>query len=154
METLLIIFPPPENGTRTFSSHFQTGSPKLKAALQKAVRSMTAGGDAGVIERRLQVYWPPHHYNYGDEEARYALALNAANIILTTERGDEDWIIHSSVKVKVRYVKESFVTLFHEPELKVEEGLFWVLQEEGWLHTYIAEYVFSFTREEILSKDF
>jgi hypothetical protein len=45
--------------------------------------------------------------------------------------------------MQVRYPESAYVTLIGRPRLRVEEGLFWVLQNHGWLYPYTAEYRFS-----------
>jgi hypothetical protein len=45
--------------------------------------------------------------------------------------------------MEVKYPESIYVTLIGRPRLRIEEGLFWVLQNYGWLHPYTAEYRFS-----------
>jgi hypothetical protein len=57
------------------------------------------------------------------------------------------------LQVRCEYRKNSLVTLIAKPELKVEEGLFWILQQSGWLHPYIAEYHFHVDSREEIGQD-
>lgn len=69
--------------------------------------------------------WNARHYMIGDDEARVSLALNGATLIKYNDK-----IV---VKVPVKYPRNSLVSL--APGIKVQEGLFWVLQQKGWYHT-------------------
>lgn len=69
--------------------------------------------------------WPSSDYMIGNPEARVALALNGATLIK-----DNDTV---RIEVPIRYPRNSLVELL--PMVKVQEGLFWVLQQKGWYHT-------------------
>ena len=69
--------------------------------------------------------WDAKDYMIGNSEARVALALNGA---VLTKAGKK-----ISVRVPIKYPRNSLVKLL--PGIKVQEGLFWVLQEKGWYHT-------------------
>ena len=69
--------------------------------------------------------WDAQDYLVGNTEARVALALNGA---ILTKEGKKIF-----VRVPIKYPRNSLVELL--PGIKVQEGLFWVLQEEGWYHT-------------------
>ena len=75
-------------------------------------------------QRPTILAWNKSDYFIGNSEARVALALNGALL-----RVDGNRVI---IDVPIRYPKNSLVTL--APGLRVQEGLFWVLQEKGWYH--------------------
>jgi hypothetical protein len=48
------------------------------------------------------------------------------------------------VKIKIAYPKKSYAPLIPIPgigTIGVEEGLYWILQKEGWLHEGYVEWV-------------
>jgi len=67
---------------------------------------------------------------------------------LIAVKQDSGWKIDVSLKVECKYPKNSKVRLISNPEFKIEEGLFWVLQETGWLNTYTAEWKFTINSED------
>ena len=85
--------------------------------------------------------WPASDYQFSLNneklrEARIALALNGGYL-----RVENNKVI---VKVKISYPQNSFAPLLAIPGfglLGVAEGLFWVLQQEGWYHTGYVEWV-------------
>ena len=76
-------------------------------------------------EKPTQLLWNSSNYMIGHPEARIALTLNGA--ILTKEGNN------ISIEVPIKYPQHSIAPLL--PGVKVQEGLFWVLQEKGWCHT-------------------
>ena len=88
----------------------------------------------------VRLAWSPSDYLLGSSEARVSLALNTG--ILTIEDGKV------RVSVPCTWPKHSdhrdhswttpLVVVPGLPEIRVQEGLFWVLEEEGWLSTYTA----------------
>lgn len=68
--------------------------------------------------------WNNSAYMIGDPEARVALALNGATLIKDGKK--------LAIQVPIRYQRNSVAPLL--PGLKVQEGLFWVLQEKGWYY--------------------
>ena len=68
--------------------------------------------------------WPASDYMFGNSEARVALALNGATLVVSDD--------NVYVDVPIRYPRQSLVRLL--PFVEVQEGLFWVLQEKGWYH--------------------
>jgi len=93
------------------------------------------------LKRPYRLVWPVSSYQFSLDskkysEARIALALNGG--FLRIENGN------AIVKVKIAYPKKSFTPLFSIPlvgVIGVEEGLFWVLQQDGWLQTRYVEWV-------------
>ena len=73
----------------------------------------------------VMLEWDMSDYMIGNSEARVALALNGATL---TKRGNE-----VSVEVPIRYPRYAMADLL--PFVRVQEGLFWVLQQKGWYNT-------------------
>jgi hypothetical protein len=76
-------------------------------------------------------------------ESRVRLALNPCDLWATARRERSDWLLDIAVEVRVAYPRQARTCVLREPELCVEEGLFWVLQETGWLHPHTAVWSFS-----------
>ena len=76
-------------------------------------------------KKPTMLLWPSTNYMIGHPEARVALALNGATLI---KEGKD-----ISIEVPIKYPRYSIAPLL--PGVKVQEGLFWVLQEKGWYHT-------------------
>mgnify|MGYP001343655224 FL=1 len=68
--------------------------------------------------------WDMKDYMIGNSEARVALALNGATLI---KNGNS-----VTVEVPIKYPRYALVELL--PFVRVQEGLFWVLQKKGWYH--------------------
>ena len=91
-----------------------------------------------------KLYWNPKHYNLGESEARVALTFNGGTLYI---EGDQ-------VLVKVpcawpqysNYRDHSEKTpLIRWPEISVQEGLFWVLEEERWIYPHVATWTTKLT---------
>ena len=88
----------------------------------------------------VRLAWPPSAYHLGNPEARVALALNTGT--LSVEEGRVrvsvpcTWPQHSS-HVDPTWTTP-LVSIRGLPEIRVQEGLFWVLEQEGWLYSYTA----------------
>lgn len=123
-EFLLMMFPA-ENGVREFESDFFMKSERMQEAFKKS--------NKGKVE------WYQKHYNIFNPESRVALAFNPCKYeINKTGKGTE-----YKVFVPVRYPKRCRSTMLKEPvEIRVEEGLFRYLEEEGWLFGYDAVWTY------------
>jgi hypothetical protein len=141
--TLLMMFEPGPFPRRVFYSDFGLGSYKLRgvvrdfaARLQR--RDSVGSGNYGPVG----IEWNKSEYRLTDPEARYALALNQTELTARAERRGKRWLLDVRHEMEVKYPESKYVTLIGRPRLRMEEGLFWVLQNHGWLHPYIAEYRF------------
>ena len=138
-ETLLMIFPSPKNGVRVFHSNFALNSPKIREVIRKFRFNLSKGKEKKK-QMRTTIYWSAREYAWGNKEARCALALNPAHISLRAVKVDSNWTINVSIKVLIKYSKNAYLVILAKPELRIEEGLFWVLQKEGWIFPYTAEW--------------
>jgi hypothetical protein len=139
-ETLLMMFEPGPLARRVFYSDFAIGSKRIRTQLQEC-RDRLSRGDTAAVQMRI--VWDKSEYRLTDPEARYGLALNQTWLWLTPRRTAKGWLIDVRHDVGIEYPDSAYVTLVSRPRLRVEEGLFWVLQNCGWLHPYTAEWRFS-----------
>ena len=142
-ETLLMVFDPGPFARRVFYADFALGSRKVRGRLKDFAASLQS--DDSASSRTFGpagVEWNMSDYRLTEPEARYALALNQTTLTAKAERRGERWLIDVRDEMEVKYPDNDYVTLVSRPQLRVEEGLFWVLQNCGWLHPYTAEYRF------------
>ena len=88
----------------------------------------------------VRLVWHFSHYNLGESEARVALTLNTGTLHI-----DGDKVF---VKVPCTWPQYSDhrnhshkTPLVRYPEIGVQEGLFWVLEQERWIYPYTAVWV-------------
>ena len=76
----------------------------------------------------------------GNPEARIALALNTGTLYI--EDGKAKVSVPSTWPKQSDYRDHSWTTPLVSvpgfPEIRVQEGLFWVLEQEGWIYPYTA----------------
>jgi hypothetical protein len=142
-ETLLMMLDPGPIARRVFYSDFGLGSYKMRAPLRDFAARLqqddsTSSRDYGPV----RVEWNKSGYRLTEPEARYALALNQTRLTARAERRGGRWLIDVRHDMEVEYPESTYVMLVGRPRLRIEEGLFWVLQNCGWLHPYTAEYRF------------
>ena len=146
-ETLLMVLPSPRNGIRTFNSEFALKSEKVRAEIKEFNRKLI-NEKFGELSYTNKIVWSVSEYALGKPEARYGLALNPGLLTLNGLKIDDKWLIDVSIKVECYYPQNLNVVLISKPELMVEEGLFWVLQEAGWLFPYTAEWKFTISSDD------
>ena len=109
--------------------------------VQQAIRK------AASTKKSHRLAWPAsaHRLSFDRkkyQEARIALALNGAHLSVQDNQ--------IAVRIKIAYPRKSLAPLIVIPGLgviSVEEGLFWILQQEGWYHTGHIEYVVAWPPE-------
>ena len=88
----------------------------------------------------VRLAWPSSDYLLGNSEARIALALNTG--ILYIEDGKVKVSVLCTWPKQSDYRDHSWTTPLVSvaglPEIRVQEGLFWVLEQEGWIYPYTA----------------
>jgi hypothetical protein len=142
-ETFLMMFDPGPSARRVFYSDFGLGSRKLRGPLRDFAASLQQSDSISPhAYGPVWVEWVRADYRLTEPEARYALALNQTRLSARAERRGERWLVDVRHEMEVKYPESIYVTLIGRPRLRVEEGLFWVLQNYGWLHPYTAEYRF------------
>ena len=130
----LMMYRPFSDKPKVIESDFFRGSPVVERAIQIAKRT----------GKPYRLAWPSRTYKLSFDpdaykEARIALALNGGYV-----RVDGDNVIAS---IYIKYPRKSFAPLIPIKGLGtigVEEGLFWVLQKEGWLHSGEVEWSTSY----------
>ena len=143
-ETLLMVFDPGPSARRVFHSDFGLGSHKFRDSLRLFAADLRSDDTSSSRSSRpVRIAWETSDYRLTNPEARYALALNQTRLTAQAERRGERWLIDVRYEMDVKYPSSVYVTLVSRPRLRVEEGLFWVLQNYGWLHPYVAEYRFT-----------
>ncbi len=148
-ETFLMMFDPGPSARRVFYSDFGLGSRKLRGPLRDFAAILQQSDSTSLhTYGPVWVEWPRSDYRLTEPEARYALALNQTRLTARAERRSDRWLIDVRHEMEVRYPESISVTLIGRPRLRIEEGLFWVLQNYGWLHPYTAEYRFSFYSDD------
>jgi len=144
-ETLWLVVPS-ASGRRVFRSRFPMRSTRVREVVGAfGARLRSVEGDRVVLES-VRVAWPATAYQpFGGPEARVALALNPAKVSAEARRQGARWEMAIRVEVRVEYPPSASVRLMEDPQLRVEEGLFWVLQQARWLHPYTAVWEFEET---------
>lgn len=152
LETFLLVCPPPEGRLRVFRSRFGLGSRRLRQRLAEFAREFEADTARAREFGPAFIEWDREEYRFGNPEARYALALNQTHLRARFERQGTGWRADVRHVVGIGYPRDAYVPLLTRPKLSMEEGLFWVLQEAGWLHKYNAEWRFAVTSTELWSR--
>ena len=118
-EASLMLLPSSEGQEMTFESDFFLESRFIQNALDN-------------YSEPVRLAWPPNSYGLGNAETRIALALNTGT--LHVEDGK------ANVSVPCTWPKQSLVNVGLPGllDIRVQEGLFWVLEQEGWIHPYTA----------------
>lgn len=123
-EMWFMLFPTSEDKELIFEDDFFSESQIIRKAIE---------GYRGPI----RVTWNPSHYNLGESEARVALTFNGGTLYL-----NEDEVI---VKVPCAWPRYSNyrdhsekTPLIRWPKVSVQEGLFWILEQERWIYPYTA----------------
>lgn len=132
----MMLYSPFNKRPKIINDDFFMGSILIQKVMEQAIKT----------GRPIRLAWPMSAYQFSFDaeeyrEARIALALNGGHV-----RVEGNNVI---AKVKIEYPKKSFAPLLRIPGygvLGVEEGLFWVLQQEKWYHTGYVEWVAKITK--------
>ena len=123
-EASYMLLPSSEGKVKTFESDFFLESKFIQNKLDN-------------YSKPVPLYWPFDSYVWTDffvkhSEARVALALNTGTLYI------EDGKV--KVSVPCTWPKQGLanVDIPGLPEIKLQEGLFWVLEQEGWIYPYTA----------------
>ena len=126
----MMMYTPFDVAPKVIIDDFFRGSPVVEDAIVKAQK----------LGRPYRLAWPAKTYRLSFDplaykEARIALALNGG--FVRVENGK------AIVRIKITYPKKSYAPLIHINgigTIGVEEGLYWVLQKEGWLYEGYVEW--------------
>ena len=98
---------------------------------EKGARQSDFFMESRVVQKAIKNYekptllaWNNSAYMIGHPEARVALALNGATLFKDGQK--------ISIEVPIKYPRNAIAPLL--PGIKIQEGLFWLLQEKGWYH--------------------
>jgi hypothetical protein len=128
---------------RVFNSGFGLSSRKVRERLGEFAASLESDDSASARSYGpVRIEWSRSDYRLTEPEARYALALNQTLLTAKAERRGKRWLIDVRYEIEIKYPDSAYVTLIARPRLRVEEGLFRVLQNCDWLHPYTAEWRF------------
>ena len=124
-EGLLMLFPSNEGKEMTFESDFFLESEFVLDKIDN-------------YSGPISLYWPWDSYVMTDvfakhSEARVALALNTGTLSIEDDR--------VRVSVPCTWPKDAWIHLLNVPwlpKISLQEGLFWVLEQEGWIYPYTA----------------
>ena len=118
-EASLMLLPSSDGQEMTFESDFFLESRFIQNALDNYYEP-------------VRLAWPPNSYGLGNAEARIALALNTGTLHV------EDGKV--KISVPCTWPKQSLSNVGFPGllDIRVQEGLFWILEQEGWIHPYTA----------------
>lgn len=127
----MMLYSPFEDNPKIIEDDFFLLSAIVQDAIKKAKR----------LKRPYRLAWPASAYQLSFnsksyQEARTALALNGGYLRVENNK--------AIVRIKIAYPRKSYAPLIPIPgigTIGVEEGLFWVLQQEGWFHEGYVEWV-------------
>mgnify|MGYP003110702247 FL=1 len=123
-EAMLMLDPSVRDKEIHFESDFFLESKVVKEAINNYTKP-------------TRLVWHPNSYVIGSPEARVSLTFNSGTLSIKNNIVSVSvpctWPMHSD------YRDHSYTTpLSVFPEIRVQEGLFWVLEKEGWIHPYTA----------------
>jgi hypothetical protein len=127
----MMLYAPFDEDPKIIKDDFFLQSVVVQQAIKKAANT----------KKSHRLAWPASAYRLSFDrkkyqEARIALALNGAYLSVQDNQ--------IAVRIKIAYPRKYLAPLVAVPGLgviSVEEGLFWILQQEGWYHTGHVEYV-------------
>jgi hypothetical protein len=128
------------SGSRVYESPFAMRSARIRERIEGFRDSLPAQGSERQPIAMEVTRLPWSDYELDKSERRVALALNPCLLDAAATWSEDGWVITARARVLVRFPSDSRTvlgTLFGR-ELVIEEGLFWALQECGWLHPYEA----------------
>lgn len=152
-ETLAMIFPPPRGKVRTFSIKAREAmrSERIRTVIDTWVAQLWKHHADTADFQSEKLFWPAGTYSrLGSPEARAALSWNGCAMTAHAVRSGNTWKVDVAIRERISYPWNSRVMLMKKPDLAIEEGLFRVLEEDGWLHPYLAVWKFSVLLEDAL----
>jgi len=127
----MMLYTPFGEATKIIEDDFFLRSTVVQDAIKRTIKT----------RQPYRLAWPASAYQLSINsdkyrEARIALALNGGYV-----RVEDNNVI---AKIRISYPKKSYAPLIPIPGIGatgVEEGLFWVLQQEKWYHTGFVEWI-------------
>jgi len=129
----LMLYRPFDGATHVINDPFFLRSDRIRKAIEQAKRT----------GEEVRLWWPVSDYALKPSwdhywESRVALAFNGGWLRIEGNK--------AIARIPIEYPKRAFAPIMTIPwvgTLGVEEGLFWVLQQEEWYHTSEVEWVAS-----------
>ena len=126
-EASLMLLPSSEGQEMTFEDDFFLESKFIQNKLDN-------------YSKPVRLAWLPNDYLLGNSEARIALTLNTGFLSIEDDKVKvsvpSTWPKHSDHRN--HSWTTPLVSIRGLPEIRVQEGLFWVLEQEGWIYPYTA----------------
>ena len=118
-EGLYMLLPSSKGEEMTFESDFFLESRFIQNALDN-------------YSEPVRLAWLPSDYLLGNSESRTALALNTGTLYIEDGK--------AKVSVPCTWPKQSLVNVGLPGflDIRAQEGLFWILEQEGWIYPYTA----------------
>jgi hypothetical protein len=139
-ETAGLVFRGPDE--RVHRSDMAMRSPTVRRAVARGFAAAAASGseDLGLPAQRIVFMYDPDR-----ESLRAALALNPLLLAGRVVRAGQGWRADLQATVQVAYPRRAVLRLrdVRGRSLVIDEGLFWALQQRGWLHPYVATWQWS-----------
>ena len=122
-------------------------SPAVRRAVARAIAAAAASGSEDVALPAQRIVFV---YDSDRESLRAALALNPLLLVGRVVKAGQGWRADLQATVQVAYPRRAVLRLrdVRGRSLVIDEGLFWALQQRGWLRPYVATWQWS-----VLSSD-
>ena len=138
METALLCWPGPKQ--RVFNSDFAMKSLKVRQAIYRFATKLKPNPSARASNQthRTRIAWK----GYFHDSPRVALALNPFLLEVKAAWQEGRWRLACSGKILIKYPRRSWTKLLvvRGQPFYFEEGLFWALQQQGWMFPYKANW--------------
>jgi hypothetical protein len=151
-ETLLLCVPGPT--VRAWHSDFAMRSPKVREQVQRLSALTAHENGTRLAMPRVWIAWSG--YAFGSDSMRVALALNSPlELTGTAHREGDRWRLDLVGSARSQYPPRALITIgqVDGAPIVLDEGLFWVLQERGWLHPFTAEWHWSILSDDARLRD-
>jgi len=142
---------------RVWESAFALRSPKVRQAVVEMARDLpreARDGARHTLPTRT-VAWT--EYSTASDSLRVALALNSPLVLSgVAERRNRTWWMDLRARAAIAYPRSALLRIgpvLGSDPLTFDEGLFWVLQERGWLHPYTVTWMWSMPADEERLRD-
>ncbi len=143
METLWLAMPGGDNKVRVFYSDRVLNS----APIQSEVTAFKKAFQQQAMTVKKTVHWSPRMAMLSPQlpnsqlQPRSDLSSNAlplGQLTLSAAQGDQGWVLN--IRTKVAYSEQRQTLFFAQNKVIIQERLWWFLQQEKWLHPYIADW--------------
>lgn len=145
METLWLAMPGGDNKVRVFYSDRILNS----AQIQSEVTAFKNAFQQQAMTVKKTVHWSPRmamlspqlpskQLQLGADTSSNALPLG--QLTLSAAQGDQGWVLNINIRTKVAYSEQRQTLFLAHNKVIIQERLWWLLQQEKWLHPYMADW--------------